>query len=114
MKRWTGTVCHHQGCNEVHFRQMPGKRTSLGLRFDPLADSTIARWQSQGLQLSDDSTKAGSSEVHMLIGADYCNEFLLRKEQINGETAWHTEIGWVLSGPANSETKSATVSVTLY
>ena len=87
------------------------QKKSLGLRFDPLADSTIARWQSQGLQLSDDSTKAGSSEVHMLIGADYCNEFLLRKEQINGETAWHTEIGWVLSGPANSETKSATVSV---
>ena len=34
-----------------------------------------------------------------MIGADYINHFLLRKETREGEVAWLTGFGWVLSGP---------------
>ena len=45
-----------------------------------------------------DSCESGISDVHILIGADYVNNFLLEKV-VDGEVAWNTTLGWVLSGP---------------
>ena len=39
------------------------------------------------------------NDVHVLIGADYANHFLLEKPICEGEAAWKTALGWVLSGP---------------
>ena len=43
----------------------------------------------------------------MLLGADCINNFLIEKAVYDGEVAWRTSLGWVLSGPASGAMISA-------
>ena len=87
------------------------KNDDMRMKFPPVAKSTIQQWQASGIELSDQPSEGIPNEVHLLIGADHCNEILKEKKVVNGETAWSTEIGWVLCGPTKSSVPAATVSV---
>ena len=43
--------------------------------------------------------------IHILIGADYDNEILIEKQH-GGETAWRSQLGWVMSGPGTEAKKA--------
>ena len=75
-----------------------------------MAPETARLWEAKGVHLSDSCFGADADvdkEVHLLIGADYASNLLLHKQEARGrpETAWKTEIGWVLSGKATNQSK---------
>ena len=56
-------------------------------------------WSRRGIHLSDQPEEGVSSEVHLLVGVDCASGMLIEKQEVDGMTAWKTDIGWVLSGP---------------
>ena len=54
------------------------KRSALNLSIPPVPTKVVQRWKERGIEVSDADT-TDSSEIWLLIGADYANQFL--KEQ---------------------------------
>ena len=68
-------------------------------------------WQQRGFSLSDQPGHGTPKEVHLLIGADFCKEFLVEKKVVDENVVWSTELGWMLSGPSPSVNSEPQVSV---
>ena len=47
----------------------------------------------------------------MLLGADCGHQLVLGKRAFDGEAAWNTELGWVLSGPQQTSKSSPRTTV---
>ena len=107
MERLEVAVTGTSGPIKVH----AWKNDNMSMRFPPVAKATICQWKASGINLSDQPGEGTSNDVHLLIGADHCNDILLQKRVVNGNTAWETEIGWVLSGPTKDAELGCTVSV---
>ena len=75
------------------------EQDSLGVEMEAVDAVVNQHWERHGISLSDRAGGCPSSDIHLLIGADYSNQFLHEKVQIGGATAWRSEIGWILSGP---------------
>ena len=61
----------------------------------------VRRWRSRGIEVSD-SEEISGGKIHLLIGADYVNQFLKEQIVVEGEVAWKSSFGWVLSGPVKT------------
>ena len=61
----------------------------------------VRRWRSRGIEVSDSEEKS-RGKIHLLIGADYVNQFLKEQIVVEGEVAWKSSFGWVLSGPVKT------------
>jgi len=71
---------------------------------------TARRWQERGiLTVSDVEGHERNEVVDILIGADYANKFLEERIISDGETAWKTAFGGVLSGPHKVENEREAV-----
>jgi len=79
------------------------KKESLDMEYDIISEEVVEQWRGKGVELSDRSIPDVPKAVHVLIGADHCNDIISCKKEVNGESAWDTEIGWVLSGPVKKE-----------
>ena len=73
----------------------------------PLSNQTIELTQDscphlRGLQLADNTQGEADLEVHILVGADYCGNFV-SDETVRGGTGTpvttNSKLGWLLSGP---------------
>lgn len=53
----------------------------------------VEHWVSVWVTPSDQVSEKVTDEVHMLIGADFCNEILHGKREIEAKSTWGTEIG---------------------
>ena len=84
------------------------QRKALDVDCERVSRTEIRNWEQSGCDLSDLSDQPGPgtpAEVHLLIGADYCNEFLHEKRVVDGCVAWSTELGWMLSGPSSGSSE---------
>ena len=88
------------------------ERGDLALGIAPHSEALVRRWKERGVELSDVRQKHVNEEIHLLIGADYVNQFLINKMEVDGEVAWQTLLGWVLSGPEASEKRPQPLSTT--
>ena len=77
------------------------EQRKLDLNIQRVRREVEEKWKDRGICISD-SCASGISNVHILIGADYVNNFLLEKV-VDGEVAWKTALGWVLSGPTRQD-----------
>ena len=50
------------------------------------------------VEISDAEGRCANDNIQLLIGADFANKFLHEKTEVNGEVAWRTSFGWVVSG----------------
>ena len=59
----------------------------LDLAIPQVPKEVEERWKIRGVQVSDSAKTEIPSDVHVLIGADYVNHFLLEKKVVEGEVA---------------------------
>ena len=66
-----------------------------------MPNEVVERWHHYGVEVSDrqENAQGCDANVQMLLGADCVNQFLRHKIERNGQVAWFSEFGWVLSGP---------------
>ena len=86
------------------------ERSALDLNIPKIPHAVQKLWEERGVMLSDDSDSQTMDAIHVLIGADYVNLFIHEKKVVDGDVAWKTDFGWVLSGPCQTyseETKLA-------
>ena len=81
------------------------QRKALDVDCERVSRTEIRNWEQRGCDLSDQPGPGTPAEVHLLIGADYCNEFLHEKRVVDGCVAWSTELGWMLSGPSSGSSE---------
>ena len=86
------------------------KRSDLNLSIPPVPTKVVQRWRERGIEVSD-ANSTDSSEIWLLIGADYANQFLKEQRIVDGEVAWLSSFGWLLSGPCKMETAKQDASV---
>ena len=86
------------------------KRSDLNLSIPPVPTKVVQRWRERGIEVSD-ANSTDSSEIWLLIGADYANQFLKEQRIVDGEVAWLSSFGWLLSGPCQMETAKQDASV---
>ena len=87
------------------------RKEKLDMEYDLIPAEEVARWQGKGVTLSDTPSGDVPKAVHLLIGADHCNDIIRSKSEIQGESVWNTEIGWILSGPVKMAQDVKSVSV---
>ena len=117
----TNTSVHEMhviDCAGTHHTMNMIKRKNLNLDIPVVSTELRQSWRSRGVEVSDSTGRCPSEDIHMLIGADYANQFLQEKKEVGGEVAWRTNFGWVLSGivwsetpPQSSRTAPGTVNV---
>ena len=86
------------------------ERSALDLNIPKIPHAVQKLWEERGVMLSDGSDSQTMDAIHVLIGADYVNLFIHEKKVVDGDVAWKTDFGWVLSGPCQTyseETKLA-------
>ena len=81
------------------------QRKALDVDCERVSRTEIRNWEQRGCDLSDKPGPGTPAEVHLLIGADYCNEFPHEKRVVNGCVAWSTELEWMLSGPSSGSSE---------
>ena len=86
------------------------KRSDLNLSIPPVPTKVVQRWRERGMEVSD-ANSTDSSEIWLLIGADYANQFLKEQRIVDGEVAWLCSFGWLLSRPCKMETAKQYASV---
>ena len=85
----------------THHRIAALQKSDMNLCIPPVPYPLVQRWRNRGVEISDPvGSKDDSQDIQILIGADYMNKFLLEKREIDGEVAWLSSFGWVLSGPS--------------
>ena len=72
------------------------KRSDLNLSIPPGPTEVVQRWRERSIEVSD-ANSTDSSEIWLLIGADYANQFLKEQRIVDGEVAWLSSFGWLLS-----------------
>ena len=88
------------------------KRSDLNLSIPSFPTEAVQRWRERGIEVSDaNKTDSDGSEIWLIIGADYANEFLKEHRIVDGEVAWLPRFGWLLSGPCKMETAKQDASV---
>ena len=89
------------------------EKPKLGLEIDlePVAAETVESWHGRGVGLSDQASVGVPEEIHVLLGADCGHQQVLGKRIMDGEAAWNTELGWMLSGPQHTSTSSPRTTV---
>ena len=107
MQRFTVSVTGKSGTIPMDVWQ----RASLDVVCESVSPAEVESWQQRGFSLSDQPGHGTPKEVHLLIGADYCNEFLVEKKVVDENVVWSTELGWMLSGPSPSVNSEPQVSV---
>ena len=103
----TSTSVHEMhviDCAGTHHPLNMIKRKNLNLDIPVVSTELRQRWRKRGVEVSDTAGRCSSEDIQMLIGADYANQFLQEKKEVEGEVAWRTNFGWVLSGTVRSET----------
>ena len=98
-KKWGKDFTFGSGCTVHHIRCI--QRDTLNLDICPVP-TYVARWwhEKGGMELSD-VTRGEDETVSILIGADYLHTFLKGRVERNGEIAFETDFGLVLSGPSH-------------
>ena len=66
----------------------------------------VERWRNRGVELSENELHNDSLGIDLMIGVDYINKFLIEKKVVDGEAAWLSNFGWVLTGPTNIASSS--------
>ena len=82
------------------------EKNDLNLNIPPVSPVVIERWKNRGVELSENELHDDSRGIELMIGADYINKFLIEKKVVDGEAAWLSNFGWVLSGPTNIASSS--------
>ena len=82
------------------------EKNDLNLNIPPVSPVVIERWRNRGVELSENELHDDSLGIELMIGADYINKFLIEKKVVDGEAAWLSNFGWVLSGPTNIASSS--------
>ena len=103
----TSTSVHEMhviDCAGTHHPLNMIKRKNLNLDISVVSTELRERWKKRGVEESDSAGRCSSEDIQTLIGADYANQFLQEKKEVEGEVAWRTTFGWVLSGKVRSET----------
>ena len=87
------------------------QRDTLNLDICPVP-TYVARWwhEKGGMELSD-VTRGEDETVSILIGADYLHTFLKGRVERNGEIAFETDFGLVLSGPSHINPRLTTETI---
>ena len=85
-------------CAGTHLTMNMIKRKNLKLDIPVVSTELGQRWRSRGVEVSDSTGRCPSEDIQILIGADFANQFLQEKKEVEGEVAWKTNFGWVLSG----------------
>ena len=70
------------------------EQRKLDLNIQRVPREVKEKWKDRGICISDSCASGIFNDVHILIGADYVNIFLLEKV-VDGEFAWKTTLGWV-------------------
>ena len=70
----------------------------MNLDIPTISADVIQRWRDRGIEVSDHEGKCDSENIQMLIGADFASTFMHDQKEVEGEVAWRTSFGWVLSG----------------
>ena len=76
---------------------LPLEQRKLDLNIQRVPRKVEEKWKDRGICISDSCASGISNDVHILIGADYVNSFLLEKV-VDGEVAWKTTLGLFLLG----------------
>ena len=103
----TSTSVHEMhviDCAGTHHPLNMIKRKNLNLDIPVVSTELRQRWRNRGVEVNDSAGRCSSEDIQMLIGADHANQFLQEKKEVEGEVAWRTNFGWVLSGKLRSET----------
>ena len=87
------------------------EKPKLRLEIEPVATETVESWRGRGVELSDQASVDVPEEIHVLLGADCGHQLVLGKRIVDGEAAWNTELGWMLSGPQQTSTSSPRTTV---
>ena len=93
-----GFICHKPEAEAFTCIMNVIKRKALNLDIPTISADVIQRWRDRGIEVSDHEGKFDSENIQVLIGADFANKFMHDKKEVEGEVAWRTSFGWVLSG----------------
>ena len=73
------------------------ERREFNVNIEPVSTTTMQRWRERDIELADQ--QSADEQVHLLIGADQAYTVLQEKRVVDGEAAWSTKLGWMLSCP---------------
>ena len=92
------------GLDGTHHSVQVLERPRMAMKIPVIPSPVAQQWKQRGIALADGPD---TGEVEIPIGADYANNFLQDKVNVDKEVVWRTTFGWVLSGGSSRQPETS-------